>query len=181
MPGVLRMDRATYDRIVAHAYDELPHEMCGLIAGPPPTAVPEGDAATVAHFDPCRNAAASARVYTVDPRDHLRADRDAERLGWEIIGVVHSHTHTPAHPSPTDLAQAPDPAWHYAIVSLADQVPSLRSWRIEAGNGVEEAVVVPDWLDSLADWSTMTPTAGSDGPVARPDAASSDAGGSSRR
>jgi proteasome lid subunit RPN8/RPN11 len=151
---VLRLDRATFDRIVAHAYDELPHEMCGLLAGRPATVGPDAGAdgaATVAHFYPCRNAARSARVYTVDPRDHLRADRDAEDRGWEIIGVVHSHTHTPAHPSPTDLAQAPDPGWHYAIVSLADQVPSLRSWRIEAGNGVEEAVVVPDWLDSLAD------------------------------
>jgi hypothetical protein len=37
------------------------------------------------------------------------------------------------------------------IVSLADEVPSLRSWRIAAGNGVEEAVVVLDWLDSLSD------------------------------
>ena len=86
----------------------------------------------MARFYPCRNSAGSARVYTVDPRDHLRADRDAEQHGWEIIGVVHSHTHTPAHPSPTDLAQAPDPGWHYAIVSLADQVPSLRSWRHRA-------------------------------------------------
>jgi proteasome lid subunit RPN8/RPN11 len=142
--GVLRLDRATHLRIVAHAYDELPMEMCGLLAGAP-------GSDTALHFYPCRNSAASARVYTVDGRDHLRADRDAEDHGWQIIGVVHSHTHTPAHPSPTDLAQAPDPAWHYAIVSLADQVPSLRSWRIVDGNGVEEAVVVPDWLDSLSE------------------------------
>ena len=70
-------------------------------------------------FYPCRNAAESSRVYTVDPRDHLRADRDAEERGLEIIGVMHSHTHTEAYPSPTDVAQAPDPAWHYVIVSLS--------------------------------------------------------------
>jgi proteasome lid subunit RPN8/RPN11 len=140
LPGALRLAPDIHLQIVAHAYDALPHEMCGLLAGP----AGEG---RVARFYPCRNAAASARVYTVEPRDQLRADRDAEERGWEIIGVVHSHTHTPAHPSPTDLAQAPDPAWHYAIVSLADQVPSLRSWRIVEGNGVEEAVVVSDWLD----------------------------------
>ena len=52
------------------------------------------------------------------PPDHLRADRDAEGRGLEIIGVMHSHTHTEAYPSPTDVAQAPDPAWHYVIVSL---------------------------------------------------------------
>jgi proteasome lid subunit RPN8/RPN11 len=138
--GALTLDRQTYLQIVAHSYDSLPHEMCGLLAGEP-----SGN--HVERFYPCRNAAASARVYMVEPMDHLRADRDAEEHGWEIIGVVHSHTHTPAHPSPTDLAQAPDPGWHYAIVSLADRVPSLRSWRIVQGNCTEEAVVVPDWLN----------------------------------
>ena len=57
-------------------------------------------------------------MYTIDPKDHLRADRDAEGRGLEINGVMHSHTHTDAYPSPTDVAQAPDPAWHYVIVSL---------------------------------------------------------------
>lgn len=141
---MLRLDQRTWLALLAHAYDELPHEMCGLLAGPAGT----GD---VRHFYPCRNAARSARVYTVEPVDHLRADRDAEAHGWEVLGVVHSHTHTPAHPSPTDIAQAPDPGWHYAIVSLADGAPALRSWRIAAGNIDEEAVVVAEWLDSTSE------------------------------
>ena len=41
----------------------------------------------------------------------------------EIIGVFHSHTHTDAYPSPTDVAQAPDPDWHYVLVSLRDTHP----------------------------------------------------------
>ena len=110
--------------------------MCGLVAGPP-------DGGRVARFYPCRNAAASARVYTIDPHDHLRAERDAEDHGWEVLGVVHSHTHTAAYPSPTDVAQAPDPGWHYAIVSLRDDAdPSLRSYRIVDGDVTEEAVAV---------------------------------------
>lgn len=141
---MLRLDQRTWLAVLAHAYDELPFEMCGLLAGPAGT----GD---VRRFYPCRNAARSARVYTVDPRDHLQADRDAEAAGWEVLGVVHSHTHTPAHPSPTDIAQAPDPGWHYAIVSLADGAPALRSWRIEGGKTDEEAVVVAEWLDSTSE------------------------------
>jgi proteasome lid subunit RPN8/RPN11 len=82
-------------------------------------------------------------VYTIDPRDHLRAERDAEDRGWEIIGVVHSHTHTEAYPSPTDVAQAPDPSWYYAIVSLRDETnPSLRSYRIVDGEVTEVPVQV---------------------------------------
>ena len=51
---------------------------------------------------------------------------------------MHSHTHTDAYPSPTDIAQAPDPDWHYVIVSLRDDVPMLRSYRIIDGTVDEE-------------------------------------------
>jgi proteasome lid subunit RPN8/RPN11 len=132
---VLRLTPAVHAVMVGHAYDDLPNEACGLIAGEP-----TGDKATVVYRT--RNAAASSRVYTVDPRDHLRADRDAENRGLAVIGVYHSHTHTAPYPSPTDVAQAPDPTWHYVLVSLAGDAPIVRSYRIVAGNISEEPVVV---------------------------------------
>jgi [CysO sulfur-carrier protein]-S-L-cysteine hydrolase len=132
---VLQLTRATWLEMVAHAYGGLPDEACGLLAGPS-----RADQGRV--FYPCRNAAGSSRVYTIDPGDHLRADRDAEARGLEIIGVMHSHTHTDAYPSPTDLAQAPDPAWHYVIVSLRDEAPTLRSYRIVDERATEEPVAV---------------------------------------
>ena len=132
---MLRLSENTYLQMVGHAHDGLPDEACGLLAARPGTV-------KVDVFYPCRNAAASSRVYTVDPRDHLRADRDAEARGFEIIGVMHSHTHTTAYPSPTDVAQAPDPAWHYVIVSLRDGDPVLRSFSIVDGKIGEESVVV---------------------------------------
>jgi proteasome lid subunit RPN8/RPN11 len=133
--AVLELPQDVVDRIVELATEAYPYEACGLIAG-----APAGSAVTA--FYPCRNAAESARVYTIDPRDHLRAERDAEDQGWEIIGVVHSHTHTEAAPSPTDIGQAPDPGWHYAIVSLRVEEPSLRSYRIVDGVATEEPVRV---------------------------------------
>jgi proteasome lid subunit RPN8/RPN11 len=81
-------------------------------------------------------------VYTIDPKDHLRADRDAEARGLEILGVMHSHTHTDAFPSATDIAQAPDPAWHYVIVSMRQESPVLRSYRIVDEQPTEEGVSV---------------------------------------
>ena len=125
--------------MVAHALRGFPLEACGLLAGSPSS---DGASAAVRRFYPCENAAASAKLYTVAPRDHLRADRDAESNGWQIIGVVHSHTHTDAYPSPTDVAQAPDPGWHYVIVSLRDDEPSVRSYRIVDGEVTEERVQV---------------------------------------
>ena len=132
-PTPLTLTEAVWHQMVGHAYAGLPDEACGLLGGDP-------GSGHVSVFYPCGNAAASARVYTVEPRDHLRADRDAEGRGLEIVGVMHSHTHTEAYPSPTDVAQAPDPTWHYVIVSLKRDVPVLRSYRIVDGAISEEPV-----------------------------------------
>jgi proteasome lid subunit RPN8/RPN11 len=143
VPDVLEVTRDVLDRFVAQAYAEYPLEMCGLIAGAP------GEDRAEAYY-PCRNAAASARVYTVDPKDHLHAERDADDRGLEINGVVHSHTHSEPYPSPTDVGQAPDPGWHYVIVSLKRHAPEVRSYRIVDGQITEEPLTVTP---------TATPTA----------------------
>ena len=137
---MLRLDGTVYAQMLAHCVDGWPLEACGLLGGRPGRPDDGGAAATVCY--PTANLAESARVYTVDPRAHLRADRDAEARGLEVIGVFHSHTHTAPYPSPTDVAQAPDPAWHYVLVSLADGAPTVRSYRIVDGNIAEEPVVL---------------------------------------
>jgi proteasome lid subunit RPN8/RPN11 len=134
--GMLRLTRQLHAQIVGHCLDGLPDEACGLLGGDPDTGL-------VQRCYPTRNAAASARLYTVHPADHLRADRDAEAAGMQIIGVFHSHTHTDAYPSPTDVEQAPDPSWHYVVVSLRDEAPTLRSFRIADGRVSEE----PVWIE----------------------------------
>jgi [CysO sulfur-carrier protein]-S-L-cysteine hydrolase len=137
---VLRLSPQIHQQMLAHALDGLPLEACGLFAGTPSGPDDPNAAAVVERFYPCVNEAASSKVYTVGGRDFLRADRDAEDHGWQLLGVMHSHTHTDAYPSPTDVAQAPDPEWHYVIVSLRDDAPSLRSHRIVDGTITEEAV-----------------------------------------
>ena len=138
---MLRLDREAFDTICDQAFREYPLEMCGLIAGAPVD--DPADAQTSAHaerFYPCRNTAESAKVYTIDPKDHFKAEMDADDHDWEINGVVHSHTHSEPYPSPTDVAQAPDPGWHYVIVSLKRDAPELRSYRIVGGQISEEPI-----------------------------------------
>ena len=132
---MLSLSPVVHLEIVGHAYDELPNECCGLLIGDPVRA-------QAFRYYRCRNTEESSRIYTIDGRDHLAADRAADDAGQEIIGVVHSHTHTAPYPSPTDVAAAPVPDWHYVIVSLADEVPTLRSYRIIDGQITEEDVAV---------------------------------------
>lgn len=131
---VLSLPLSLWERMVAHCLDGLPLEACGLLAG-------RGE--HVYEVYPAVNAAQSAHVYTVEPKDLLRADHAAEAAGLSLIGVWHSHTHTAAYPSPTDIDQAPDPDWHYVLVSLSDAEPVVRSYRIVDGGAEEEQVFTP--------------------------------------
>ncbi len=111
------------EQITQLALAEAPLECCGFLVG-------DFGSDLATEFHACRNIAQSKIIYTVDPRDHLRIELDAESRGLAIIGVVHSHTHTEPYPSQTDVGQAPDPAWHYVIIGLKDPEPKIRSYRI---------------------------------------------------
>ncbi|MGH9298813.1 MAG: M67 family metallopeptidase [Acidimicrobiales bacterium] len=131
----LTLSTTQLDQMIAHCLSCFPEEGCGLLVG-------EASSSTVRKVGPTTNVAASAQVYTVDPKAYLRIDSEAEADGLEVIGVFHSHTHTDPWPSPTDVRQAPDPAWHYVILSLRHEVASIRSFKIVDGNIEEELVVV---------------------------------------
>jgi proteasome lid subunit RPN8/RPN11 len=130
---MLTLPNRAYAEMIGHTYDGYPLEACGLLIGC-------GD--QVERFVACTNEAASARIYTIPPKELLRAERDAEGEGLDIVGVFHSHTHSEPYPSPTDVDQAPDPGWHYVIVSLKREAPETRSYRIVDGLISEERVAV---------------------------------------
>jgi len=61
--------------------------------------------------------------------------------GQEIVGVMHSHTHTDAYPSPTDVERAALLGdWHFLIVSLRHAEAQARCYRITEGNVTEEPI-----------------------------------------
>ena len=113
--------------MLAASWDAYPLEACGLLIG-----APGGD--VVDRFVPIRNEAESSRIYQLDGGEYARAAMKADDEGLDIIGVMHSHTHTAAYPSPTDVAEASKPlvppTWHWVIVSLGWGFPELHSFRI---------------------------------------------------
>lgn len=137
--GVLVLTPGVREDIVAHALRGLPHEACGLFAA-------DKGSADVHTFFPMVNAAASSEIYQLDGVEMMTVEVRADEADIQIIGVMHSHTHTTAYPSPTDVADAatfdPFGAWHFIIVSLKDAVPVLRSYRIVDGEIAEESVAI---------------------------------------
>jgi len=120
------------DAMVAACIRALPNEGCGLLLG-----TGEG---LVHEVIESPNVADSAKIYEIDPTVLLRASRRADGEGLEVIGVFHSHTHSEAYPSPTDVRQAPDPGWHYVLISLKVSPADFQSFRILDGNVAPEVV-----------------------------------------
>jgi len=129
---VLRLSPVLQDAVVATCIRALPNEGCGLLLGT--------DDGTVTDVLPSVNIADSAKLYEVDPAVLLRAYRRSDDEGLSVLGVFHSHTHSEAFPSPTDVAQAPDPGWHYVLVSLRDVPTEIRSFHIVNGTIDEEEI-----------------------------------------
>lgn len=132
--GYLELDRTTYDEIVAHARSDFPYEVCGLLAGQ--------DGQLRRHY-PIPNAARSMTYYNMEPRALLEAMNDIEAHDWDLLAIYHSHTHTEAYPSPTDIELAFYPEAVYLIVSLQDpDGPAIRGFDIAHGEVTERVVTV---------------------------------------
>lgn len=135
---MLRIARSAHLAMIRHAVAGLPDEACGLLGGP-------FGADLISAFSPARNADASAKTYSIGPDGFAAADQAFGPMGADVVGVMHSHTHTDPYPSPTDVAQADNPllvGWHYVIVSLRDREPMLRSWILDDGQIVETPVAI---------------------------------------
>ena len=141
---MLRIDRGTYDAIVAHAKRDHPDEACGIVAGPEGSDRPE-------RFVPMINAAGSPTFYEFDSTELLGLYKDMWAREEEPVVVYHSHTATEAYPSRTDIGLASEPGAHYVLVSTRehgnnDGPVEFRSYRIVDGEVTEEEVHVVEQL-----------------------------------
>lgn len=133
--------------IVAHARAAIPNEACGLIIGDRPAS----DGGSPLRWVPASNKAASPFRYEIDPDELLRLTIETDETEQVFWAIVHSHTHSPAVPSPTDLRLAFYPDALYVLVSLdpgeADPgtgAESLRAWRILDGLMTEVGITADD-------------------------------------
>lgn len=139
-PASVSLSASLIQAMVEQARAEYPNEACGLIVGDRPAAT-GGEAR---RFVPTRNKAASPFRYEIHPDDLLRLTIETDDGDEVFWGIVHSHTHSPARPSPTDIGLAFYPDALYVLVSLSQEeadpttgAPSVRAWRIVEGGVFE--------------------------------------------
>ena len=127
MDSELRVAARALDEMIAAARAAEPSECCGVLLGTP---------GKVAEAVPTRNLAGDPNRFLIDPKEHIDARREGRRRNLEIVGFYHSHPHSPAVPSATDLAEASYAGHLYAIVSLVAEPAEVRIYRFDSGSFV---------------------------------------------
>ena len=121
--------------MIAHAQADDPNECCGILGGA------DGG---VTRLYRITNTAHSPYRYLMNPQEQLNAMLDCDRNGWDVLAFYHSHTHSAAYPSPTDVRMAQESGWigeHviYVLVSLEDKAnPQVRMFNIAPDGAITE-------------------------------------------
>jgi proteasome lid subunit RPN8/RPN11 len=126
--GGVRIAPHLVAEMITHCELGKPNEACGILA------TAEGEVVKVFRMT---NSAGSPVRYSLDPSEQFAVYKAIEEEGWELGGVFHSHTHTEAYPSPTDVRLAIEDV-PYVIVSLAENPPEVRAFRISKANWTDE-------------------------------------------
>lgn len=135
IPPPVDVPAQIYEAMLMHSRYGYPQEACGLLAADQDGRLRMAYCLT--------NAERSESSYTIDPTEHFRALQHAESQGWNLTGAFHSHPHSEAFPSKTDLRLAAEPDWIYFIVGL-NGAAAVRAFLLDGGTISEVVVQILD-------------------------------------
>ncbi len=132
MTVAIRLKQEHIDEMVAHALEDAPIECCGLLA------LKDGALVQVRR---AKNKEASPYRFDIHPLETKRLLDDIEEHGQELAGFYHSHTGSPAVPSPTDIRMMGPlfgPPYVHFVIGVADRDhPEVRVWHIDGTERIE--------------------------------------------
>ncbi len=123
--GRIELPRTIVNQILSHAQHYPEQEICGLIAAR--DGIPEQI------YRIHNSAAQPQKLFEMDPEQQIDAMRSMRESGEQLFAIYHSHPHSPALPSVTDLHEAAYPDTLYLIVSLDTKgVLQLKGFYLDA-------------------------------------------------
>ncbi len=136
-----RIKKTVLASMISHALETDPEECCGVLLGDDAVGAEEARRLRNTHPQPVRR-------YQMPPMDLMQVESEAEARGRKIVAIYHSHTHTQAYPSQTDVNNAVESWWtdpYYILISLVEKTrPIVRAFRIGEDASVTEVVIVTD-------------------------------------
>lgn len=128
------LDTVLFKEIVEQGLREFPNECCGVIASA---------AGVPVKVFPMTNVDASPVTYRLDGLEQLHVFDELDERGWDLWAIYHSHTHSEAQPSETDVRLAFYPEAKYLLLGLADRdKPVMRAFSIVDGVVTEQELTI---------------------------------------
>ena len=119
---MIRIPKTIYNQMLAHAAADAPNECCGILSG-------RNDIVELIY--PMTNTDHSPVRYMMEPKEQFKAFKDMRTRELDLLAIYHSHPHTEAYPSTTDVHLAYYPDSVYIILSLQDaNRPVAKGFRI---------------------------------------------------
>ena len=127
------LEKSQFDEIVKHCKSGLPNESCGLLGG-----IIEGNKKIVKKIYFLTNIDESPEHFSMEPKEQFAAVKDMRANNLVMIGNFHSHPNSPARMSEEDKRLAFDTNLSYLILSLINDEPILKSFKIDREKNVTE-------------------------------------------
>ncbi len=127
---MIRIPKSIYESMIEHARREAPLECCGILGG--------RDGMVHKAFE-LVNEERSPIKYSMSPKEQMKVFEEMERLSLDMLAIYHSHTHTIPFPSETDVKLAYYPDVTSIIISLKEEIPVVKAFKIR-----EEAIYPED-------------------------------------
>ncbi len=147
MPKIIQ---TILDQMIAHAKREAPDECCGILAGHVAFAGAEDivteiyEITNLSSDDP---RIADLKIpkdrkvrYMMNPDEQFQVMRNMRERNLAMLGIYHSHPHSEAYPSATDIRLAFYPNVFYLIISLVEDKPYVRAFFIADQKITEEKI-----------------------------------------
>ena len=131
----IAIPRSLVNQMLHHAQMHPELEVCGLIGAHQQQPVSCYPIPNIANNPTSQ--------YEMDPAEQLKAMHQMQKAEQQLFAIYHSHPHSQAQPSPTDLKLANYPEALYLIISLNTKgVLELRGFRLLANNSAQEVALM---------------------------------------
>jgi proteasome lid subunit RPN8/RPN11 len=123
--------------IISYSLENDPDESCGML---------QGTNSMVSKFFPMSNIHETPNNrYTMNPVEMIKVEDECDTAGESVIGIMHSHTHTQAYLSDTDVKHALTSGYLdqvYLVVSLVEKTrPVIRAFKLSEDGKISEIFI----------------------------------------
>lgn len=136
LPTMIFLKEIFFQELIKYALKHSPNECCGYLFG-----TRKGEENIIEEIFTMNNVHQDPKgFFRFSPQEQLDAMIKSKEKNLEIVGIFHSHPHSKAYPSDEDLKYIYDCRQSYCIISLMNQTPEMRSFRIKNKEIQEEAI-----------------------------------------